>query len=108
MGVLNREKKFNLDMSYREEVLLKVSSTIESKFGRSKPTICDYTRYEKNKASIDDEIRRKKHFCESDWPESAQSFLDNLKNVKAVDLDNVSSDEDREEDYNDARKRESR
>jgi hypothetical protein len=100
MAALNREQKFNMDMTYREVVLSAVSASIEAKFGRTKPTICDYSRYEKNKEVIEGEIRRKKHLSEEDWPECEKVFVDSLRSLKGPELDAVSSDE---EDYHDLR-----
>jgi hypothetical protein len=100
MAHLNRDHKFNMDMSYREDVLSKVSATIEAKFGRSKPTICDYSRYEKNKELIEGEIRRKKHYSETDWLDCVKVFLDSLKNLRVPELDDIS---DEEGDFHDER-----
>lgn len=98
---LNRDQRFNMDMTYREEVLSKISSLIESKYGRLKPTICDYSNFEKNKDIIEGEIKSKKHFNEKDWPDCVKVFLDSFKTLKHMVLENVSSDND--SDYNNAR-----
>lgn len=101
MNNLNRDQKFNMDMSYREEVLSKISSLIESKSGRMKPTICDFSNFEKNKDIIEGEIKSKKHFSENDWPDCVKVFHDSFKTLKYMVLENVSSDND--SDYNNSR-----
>lgn len=88
-------------MNYREHALSKVSSMIEKKSGRLKPTICDHSNFEKNKEIIEGEIKRKKHFTETQ--ELVQELLEELKPMREmVGLDNVSSEEDNN-DHNDAR-----
>lgn len=101
MDRLNTERKFNMDMEYREEVLSKISKVIESKIGRTKPTICDISNFEKNKEVIEGDIKRKKHFNEKDWPNCVDIFFNSLKTLRQPELDNVSSEDDN--DYNDIR-----
>lgn len=92
MKVLNLDHKFNVDMTYREEVLTAIATKIETKFKRSKPTVYDYNMYEIKKAEVNEEIRKKKHFSESDWPESEKVLLENVKISTATEYDNLSSD----------------
>lgn len=79
MNHLNKDKHFNLNMLYREQVLSKISSMIESKNGRDKPTICEASEFEKNKEIIEKEVQRKKHFSEKDWPGCVDEILETIK-----------------------------
>lgn len=99
MNQLHRDHKFNIEMSYREQVLAKIAYLIEKKGGRSKPTICESVSFEKNKEVVEGEIRRKKHINERDWPECVNVFTESLKSLKEMVLDNVSSED--ESDYTD-------
>ena len=92
MNILNRQSRFNTDMSYREEVLTKIAKSIEEKSKRQKPAIHDYKKYETSKAEITEEIKNLKHFDENDYPD-ADKILSS--NSKATDLlDDVSSGSD--------------
>jgi hypothetical protein len=105
MQLLNQNKNFNMDMTYREEILTKIASIIQSKAKRGKPTICDYSNYEKNKDIIEGEIKRKKHFSEEDWPGCVEEITKSLENVRDEgDFEAFSSDDSKEDDFNDKRR----
>jgi hypothetical protein len=103
MNVLNRDSKFNTSMTYREDVLSKISATIQAKIGIVKPKVLEYSRYEQNKQVIEDEIRRSKHFSESDWKDCQKILLDNLRNLTDNDCNNDDVSSGDEEGYNDRR-----
>jgi hypothetical protein len=107
MQLLNQEKNFNMDMAYREKILSKITSMIESRARRGKPTICDFSNYEKNKEVIEGEIKRKKHFIEEDWPGCVDQIMESLRNIRENEgFDTVSSDdENNDDDFNDKRRR---
>lgn len=102
MDVLNRNQKFNIDMTYRQDVLSSIAEKIESKFGRLKPLIHEYRDYEQRKSEIHTEIRNKKHFSERDWPESAKVLLDKIKSSTVQEFESVSSESENE--FNDKRR----
>lgn len=102
MGILNRNQKFVVDMTYRQAVLTSIAEKIETKFGRLKPAIYEYSEYEQHKLKIHGEIKNKKHFTEADWPESAQVLLDNVKSSTVQEFESVSSES--EEEFNDRRR----
>lgn len=89
MSVLNRQSRFNNDMSYREELLTKIAKTIEEQSKRQNPTVTDYKKYETNKAEITEEIKNLKHFDESDFPDADKVLFVNSKPNDL--LDDVSS-----------------
>lgn len=95
METLNRNRKFNIDMTYREDVLTAISAKIEAKYGRKKPKICEYRDYEVNKEKINKEIHNKKHFNEKDWPDFESILLENVKSSQLnQDYDTISSESD--------------
>ena len=99
MNVLNRQSRFNADMSYREEVLTKIAKSIEEQSKRQKPTVHDYKKYEINKIEITEEIKNLKHFDENDFPDADKILSINPK-VNDL-LDDVSSGSDSDfEDFN--------
>jgi hypothetical protein len=100
MAALNRENKFNTDMTYRDEILCQISSTIEAKIGRTKPTVCASSRYENEKQEIEQQITNKKHFGEKDWPDSKRFFMDSLRTLR---FQFMSDDSSSEEEYKDIR-----
>jgi seryl-tRNA synthetase len=95
MNSLNRDHKFTVDMAYREDVLSSIAKMIEAKCKRGKPKICEYREFERNKNEITDEIKRSRHFCERDWPESEKIFLE-LKKTVVEELETVSSESENE------------
>ena len=99
MNVLNRQSRFNTDMSYREEVLTKIAKSIEEQSKRQKPTVHDYKKYEISKTEITEEIKNLKHFDESDFPDADKIFFVNTKNNDLLDDVSSGSDSDFEE-YN--------
>lgn len=101
MDVLNRNQKFNVDMTYRQNVLTSIAEKIETKFGRGKPVIYEYREYEQRKPEIHGEIKNKKHFFETDWPESVKVLLDKVKSSTVQEFESVSSEE---EEFNDRRR----
>lgn len=92
MSLLNDIPKFNADMSYREEVLTKITAQIELKFGREKPTICKYQEYESNKDEINNIVLSKKHVSESDWEGCDKILLEFVKFSSDKMLETISSD----------------
>lgn len=101
MSSLNRDHKFNSDMTHREIVLTAIAKEIESKFKRSKPRVSDYREYESRKNEIHEEIKNKKHCSELDWPDCEKVLLNNYKlPVGSSDFDALSSEDDHEsQDY---------
>ncbi|CAG9812141.1 unnamed protein product [Chironomus riparius] len=99
MNILNRESRFNTDMSYREEVLTKIAKSIEEQSKRQKPTVHDYKKYEISKNEITEEIKNLKHFDESDFPDADKIFFVNTKTNDLLDDVSSGSDSDFEE-YN--------
>lgn len=96
MEILNRDRKFNIDMTHREEVLTKIAHRLQQEFGRGKPSIYEYREYERNKLKITDRVKNFKHICEKDLPESEKILLTDIKveNVVTTSLDDVSSDDE--------------
>lgn len=86
-------------MSFREEVLTQMSAKIQEKTGLTKPTVSELSHFERNKARIESEIKRKKHFCEKDWPECKSVFNQSLQQLKNKNFDE--SDSDDEINFND-------
>ncbi|XP_070508869.1 uncharacterized protein CG7065-like [Chironomus tepperi] len=95
MSILNRQSRFNNDMTYREEVLTKIAKKIEEQSKRQKPSVYDYKKYEISKAEITEEIKNFKHFNEEDFPEAEKILSVSTKNNDL--LDDVSSGSDSEE-----------
>lgn len=94
MVVLNRDRRFNIDMTYRENILTGIASKIEKKFGREKPRICECREYEANKDVINKEIAKKKHSSEQDWSDCAAILLVDVKTAKVPEYEPFSSDEE--------------
>lgn len=96
MSVLNRDKKFNIDMIHREEVLTKIAQQLQDKFGYGKPSIYEYREYERNRSFLIERTKALKHFGEKDFPGSEKILLMDIKveNVVPSTFDDVSSDEE--------------
>jgi len=96
MKVLNRNQEFNVNMVFREEVLSSISTKIDSKFKRTKPRVCEYRDYERNKSVIHDEVIRTHHHSERDWPECYNVLLESIKKEPVQELETVSSESENE------------
>lgn len=57
---LNKDRQFNVEKSYCEEVLTNISKYIEDKFGRGKPTVRDYQEYLTNKSQMTESVKNVK------------------------------------------------
>lgn len=101
MDVLNRNKRFNVDMTYREEILTSIAGKIEVKFKRLKPHICEYREFERNKNEIVDQLKIKRHFTAEDWPDCDKFLLENVKSFNLQEFESVSSESENE--FNDVR-----
>lgn len=88
---------FNMDMSYRENVLTKISSLIDSQVERDEPKTYSFLEYEKNKKSIVKEIEGKEHFNEKDWPGCLKEILESIKSIKTPES-SYGASEDRDFD----------
>jgi hypothetical protein len=95
MKTLNVTKKFNLDMTYREDVLTHIARELETLFGRQKLPVFDYKDFEKRKTDIAEDIKKAKHYSEDDFPNNEKILLEKFR-IKEQDLDEVSSDSDDE------------
>jgi CRISPR/Cas system Type II protein with McrA/HNH and RuvC-like nuclease domain len=92
MKVLNLNHKFNLNMSFREDVLTKICKQLEDKFGRKQPGVYDVKEMEKNREIIKERIEKMDHFNERDFPDSQIELLKFMN-----DLEDISSDEDKDD-----------
>lgn len=102
MTALNLNHKFNVDMHYREEVLCSIAEKLERRFKRTKPHVCEYRDFERNKSEITEQIRAKKHHSENDWPDCEKFLLENLKPTASPEFESVSSES--ESELNDIRR----
>lgn len=102
MRVLNEDKEFNMEMTYRDEVLTHVSTMIEDRNGKARPTVYDEPHFTSNKETVGIEIKRKHHFSEAGWSGCMRDFLESLRDLKDDNLN--SSDEER--NFYDTRRRE--
>lgn len=82
MAVFNQDNKFNMDMSYREEALNIVSGLIQGKIGRTKPLLYEKLRFESDKETIASDVRKQKHFSESEWFGCLKFFIMSMRNRK--------------------------
>lgn len=89
-------------MSYREAVLTQIIATVEDKIGLGKPTICENSRYETYKETIESEIKQKKHFDEADWPNCVEVLVESWRKLRDPVLDEISSDG--ENDFGDSQR----
>lgn len=101
MKDLNLNQKFNLDMKYREGVLSGIAEKIEDKFKRMKPQIFDFREFERNKATIVEDIKKKNHFSEAEWPGCEKILLENVQASNSEQFETVSSESD--DEFNDMR-----
>lgn len=88
---LQQHKTFKEDSKCQEEILSNISEKIEKKFGRKKPFICEYSKYEKNKTEIHHQLALTGHFTQDTWPESTKVLLEALDANDG--LENISSDD---------------
>lgn len=84
MEVLNRNHKFNNKSckSFREYVLTKIARTLEKKFGRDKPIICELPGYKWKNIEINEDSAKKKHF-----PNCVSVLLNGIQGVDQVNLE---------------------
>lgn len=94
MGILNRDRKFNIDMTHREEVLTQIAKQLEEKFGRGKPSIYEYRDYERNKEQIIEKVKKVHHTSEKDLPGSERVLLKNIETDPINNLESVSSEDE--------------
>ena len=94
MTILNKNHRFNVDMSYREEVLTSITMKIEEHLGRLKPSVYEYREYERNKTNITERLKNLKHLTEKDMPDWEKVLLKDINLTKNKDdFDDISSDE---------------
>lgn len=91
MDILNRQERFNVDMTHREDVLTKLAKEIESRSKRQKATVHDYKKYEISRRQLTEDLKNLKHFDESDFPDCHQFVTEKAKASKVTELDDVSS-----------------
>lgn len=96
MGILNRDREFNINMAHREEVLTTIAKQLEDKFGRQKPSVYEYRDYERNKSQVTERVKNLKHFSEKDLSGSEEVLLKSIK-VDRIGLDNISSEDSGDE-----------
>lgn len=101
MDILNRQQKFNVDMTHREEVLTRIAKAIEDRCKRQKPTVHEYKKYESSKTEITENMKNMKHFDESDFPDCEKLVPEN---TKTTELDDVSSSDSEFTDFNESAK----
>lgn len=75
MAILNRDRRFNTDMTYREEVLTHIARQLEQRFKRQKLLVYEYREYERKKIQINEEVKIARHFNEKDFPENEKILL---------------------------------
>lgn len=100
MVKLNKEKKFNTNMGFRETVLSRIARKIEEITRRRKPIICESSCFESYKENVGIEARNEKHFDETDWPESVKTFSEI---VLAFQEDHSSESSEEDDDFDDSR-----
>lgn len=81
---LQQHRRFNDVIAFQEEVLSRISETIEKKFGRKKPFTCEYN---KCKIEIRDQLTLNDHITQEEWPENLEVLLENLEINEDVESD---------------------
>lgn len=92
MSKLNRDRKFNSDMVYREQVLTTIVGNIEKHMHRLKPFVYNNRDFELRSVAIQEEINRGTHLDEKNWID-CEKILFNVS-----EFEQVSSDEETEFD----------